>query len=208
MYTFSHRNHVFMPIINEMAKQTFGPDLPYVGGLEDHAKIALVNVHPAIDFPQPMAPNVIPVGGLQILPAKSLPSDLEQFITSAPLGAVLFALGTNVRSDDLGEERQRMLLDAFAQLPDYHFLWKFESDSVPGPVPANVLIRAWLPQSDILAHPKVRAFITHGGTLSIHEAAYYGVPTLAIPIFVDQFRVSVQVKAKIDLLQLRIYVYF
>lgn len=194
-----------MPIINEMAKQKFGPDLPYVGDLEDHAKIALVNIHPAIDFPQPLPPNVIPVGGLQIVPAKFLPNDLEQFITSAPLGAVLFALGTNVRSDNLGEERQRVLLDAFAQMPDYNFLWKFESDSVPGPVPANVLIRPWLPQSDILAHPKVRAFITHGGTLSIHEAAYYGVPTLAIPIFVDQFRVSVKVITY--LLQLRIYTF-
>jgi len=37
-----------------------------------------------------------------------------------------------------------------------------------------------------LAHPKIRAFISHGGALSTQEAVYFGVPTIVMPLFADQ----------------------
>lgn len=176
-----------------MAAEVFGPTLPYVGSLELKTKIALVNSHPAIDYPEPLSPNVIAVGGLQVRPTPDqLPEDIEDFIRSSRKAAVLFALGTNVRSDMLGLDKQQALLEAFGRMPEYNFLWKFESDYQwpAGAIPRNVLIRSWLPQNDILAHPKVKAFITHAGTLSTHEATWHAVPMVAIPFFVDQVRNS------------------
>lgn len=38
----------------------------------------------------------------------------------------------------------------------------------------------------ILAHPNTKAFISHGGLLSITEAVFYGVPFIGVPGFGDQ----------------------
>lgn len=38
----------------------------------------------------------------------------------------------------------------------------------------------------ILDHPNIKAFITHGGLLSVTEAVYYGVPFIGIPAYGDQ----------------------
>jgi len=54
-------------------------------------------------------------------------------------------------------------------------------------VPANVKIFPWLPQTDLLAHPNVKLFITHGGAGSIQETICYKTPIVGIPIFGDQF---------------------
>lgn len=39
----------------------------------------------------------------------------------------------------------------------------------------------------ILGHPKTVAFVSHGGMLSLSEAAHCGKPLLTIPFFGDQF---------------------
>ena len=54
-------------------------------------------------------------------------------------------------------------------------------------LPSTVKLAPWLPQQDLLGHPKARLFITHGGLFSNQEAIYHGVPLISMPVFGDQF---------------------
>ena len=188
-YDAYYRNFIALPKMDKMMREYYKyDDMPYAGDLDNHTLLMMVNAHYSIDFPEEVPPNLIQVAGIQIKDAKPLPEDLEQFVQSAKKGAVIFSLGTNVRSDQLDKERQKMFIEAFRQIPDYNFMWKFESD-LDIELPKNVIIRKWLPQNDILGHPKTKGFITHGGLLSTQESTWHGVPMIGMPFICDQYRV-------------------
>ena len=46
-------------------------------------------------------------------------------------------------------------------------------------------------KQDILGHPNVKLFITHGGLGSFLESLYHATPLLVMPGFVDQERNSI-----------------
>lgn len=53
-----------------------------------------------------------------------------------------------------------------------------------GPLPANVLVRRFVPQPEVL--DRAAMFVTHGGMNSANEAMYAGVPMLVVPQGADQ----------------------
>jgi len=68
-----------------------------------------------------------------------------------------------------------------------------------GEVPANVKTFQFLPQLEVLENASY--FITHAGIGSVMEAAYYGVPMLAIPQMDEQaFTAPVMVKAGLGIM--------
>lgn len=91
-----------------------------------------------------------------------------------------------MRSEYMPIEKQKMFIEVFSEISEYDFIWKFESNVTAAELPKNVKISPWLPQSDILAHPKLKAFITHSGLLSTQEAIWRGVPLIGIPLAFDQ----------------------
>jgi UDP:flavonoid glycosyltransferase YjiC (YdhE family) len=127
------------------------------------------------------------VGGLQISETKKLPSELRKFIESAPKGAIIFCMGTNFRTELLSHEEKETFFKMIREMSDYHFLWKFDENYANGfEIPPNLLIHSWMPQQEILAHPKVVGFVSHCGLLSTHEAHWFAVPIIGIPVYVDQ----------------------
>lgn len=179
-----------MPAIDNQMKKLFGTNSPSADDLDKLHTIMLVNSNPAIDFAESLPPNIIQVGGMQIKEAKPLPKDINDFIMKGKKGAVVMGLGTNMRSDEIGPVAINSIIESFRQLPDYNFIWKFETKEMLKNIPSNLLVKDWLPQNDILAHPNIKAFITHGGLLSTHEALWHGVPMVVIPFIADQHRNS------------------
>ncbi|XP_062855669.1 LOW QUALITY PROTEIN: UDP glucuronosyltransferase 5 family, polypeptide E1 [Trichomycterus rosablanca] len=96
--------------------------------------------------------------------------------------------------ESLGPDLSEVFASAFARLPQ-KVVWR-QKGTKPSTLGNNTLILDWLPQNDLLGHPKTRAFITHGGTNGIYEAVYHGVPMLGIPLIFDQFDNMVRLKER------------
>lgn len=104
-------------------------------------------------------------------------------------------MGSSVKAVNMPEHLRLLLLNTFAKLP-YRVLWKYEANQRLEDLPPNVKIGRWLPQQDILGHKKIRAFVTHGGLLSMFETVYHGVPVVTMPVFCDHD--SNSAKAELD----------
>jgi glucuronosyltransferase len=59
--------------MEEEVRKKFKFNFPPLSELEKKTALMMVNTHNAIDFPEPLQPNVIQVGGLQISEPKKLP---------------------------------------------------------------------------------------------------------------------------------------
>jgi len=77
-------------------------------------------------------------------------------------------MGSALKGARMPKKYQLLFMNAFAQLK-YKVVWKWEIGSMDD-LPSNVKLSDWLPQQDLLAHPNVKLFITHGGFGSITEA--------------------------------------
>ncbi|XP_008827709.1 UDP-glucuronosyltransferase 2B31-like isoform X2 [Nannospalax galili] len=157
------------------------------------ADMWLIRTYWDLEFPHPTLPNFDFVGGLHCKPAKPLPKDMEDFVqSSGEHGVVVFSLGSMV--GNLTEDRANVIAAALAQIPQ-KVLWRFEGKK-PDTLGSNTRLYPWIPQNDLLGHPKTKAFITHGGTNGLYEAIYHGIPVVGIPLFGDQPDNVVRMKSK------------
>ncbi|XP_073093612.1 UDP-glucuronosyltransferase 2B31-like [Manis javanica] len=147
------------------------------------ADMWLIRTYWDLEYPHPLLPNFQYVGGLHCKPAKPLPKEMEQFVqSSGENGIVVFTLGSMV--SNMSEERANVIASALAQIPQ-KVLWRFDG-KIPDTLGQNTRLYKWIPQNDLLGHPKTKAFVTHGGTNGIYEAIYHGIPMVGIPLFGDQ----------------------
>jgi MGT family glycosyltransferase len=97
---------------------------------------------------------------------------------------VYISLGT---INHLDNDFYQTAFKAFADYPAQFILSVGKNTHISqlGNVPANFIVRNFVPQLEILQ--RVDAFITHGGMNSVHEGLYYGVPEVAVPHHLEQY---------------------
>jgi glucuronosyltransferase len=174
-----------MTILNNVVKKHFPNITKSVESMKERIQLLITNTNPAMGFIRPLLPNTIQLGFMHIEPPKSLPAgELKTFLDNSKNGVIYMSLGSNVQSKDLSPEILQTFLKVFGSL-SFDVLWKFEADNLPDK-PSNVMISKWLPQSDLLAHPKIKLFITQGGQQSMEEAIDRTIPMIDIPFLADQ----------------------
>ncbi|XP_051822416.1 UDP-glucuronosyltransferase 2A3-like isoform X7 [Antechinus flavipes] len=187
---------IFLPSYDTIWEQFFSEALGRPTTLCEtmgKAEMWLIRTYWDFEFPRPYLPNFEFVGGLHCKPAKPLPEDMEKFVqSSGEHGIVVFSLGSMVKN--LTDEKSNLIAAALAQIPQ-KVLWRYKGKK-PDTLGPNTKTFDWIPQNDLLGHPKTKAFITHGGTNGIYEAIYHGIPMIGVPMFADQPDNIAHMKAK------------
>nr|XP_019595358.1 PREDICTED: UDP-glucuronosyltransferase 1-1-like isoform X5 [Rhinolophus sinicus] len=109
--------------------------------------------------------------------------EFEAYVNaSGEHGIVVFSLGSMV--SEIPEKKAMEIADALGKIPQT-VLWRY-TGTPPSNLAKNTILVKWLPQNDLLGHPKTRAFITHSGSHGIYEGICNGVPMVMLPLFGDQ----------------------
>ncbi|KAM9425180.1 UDP glucuronosyltransferase 5 family, polypeptide G1 [Pholidichthys leucotaenia] len=192
LHSVIEQHLIINPAYAEVFHKHFPPRTDLLS-LQRSADIWLLREDFVFEFPRPTMPNVVYIGGFQSKKAQPLSDELEAFMqSSGEDGVVVMSLGTLVSA--LPREVTEAITAAFAELSQ-KVVWRFEGEN-PLSLGNNTLLLRWLPQNDLLGHPKTRAFIAHGGTNGIYEAIYHGVPVLGLPLLLDQFDNLLRLKVR------------
>ncbi|XP_069716778.1 UDP-glucuronosyltransferase 1A1-like isoform X3 [Phaenicophaeus curvirostris] len=161
--------------------------------LFSQASIWLMRYDFVFEYPRPIMPNMVYIGGINCKQRQQLSKEFEAIVNaSGEHGIVVFSLGSMV--SEIPMKKAEEIADALGSVPQT-VLWRYTGE-VPHNLPKNVKLLKWLPQNDLLAHPKTRAFITHGGSHGVYEGICNAVPMLLMPLFGDQMDNAKRVESR------------
>ncbi|XP_009884115.1 PREDICTED: UDP-glucuronosyltransferase 1-1-like isoform X3 [Charadrius vociferus] len=157
------------------------------------ASIWLMKYDFVFEYPRPIMPNMVYIGGINCEQKKQLSKEFEVVVNaSGEHGIVVFSLGSMV--SEIPMKKAIEIADALGTVPQT-VLWRYTGEPPPN-LPKNVKLLKWLPQNDLLAHPKTRAFITHGGSHGVYEGICNAVPMVLMPLFGDQMDNAKRVESR------------
>ncbi|CAI9730301.1 UDP-glucuronosyltransferase 2A1-like [Octopus vulgaris] len=155
------------------------PDISFIDLLHQ-TQFFLIEKDVLLDYPLPQLPNVRYVGGLAAKRSLPLKGELVKFVNASKNGIVVVSFGSIV--NDFPAVQLEKLQSALKQIK-YDVVWRQKKTSFSH---KNIYISDWVPQNDLLGHPKTKLFVTHCGNSGQFEALFHGVPMLGMPLFGDQ----------------------
>uniref|UniRef100_A0A914Q412 glucuronosyltransferase n=1 Tax=Panagrolaimus davidi TaxID=227884 RepID=A0A914Q412_9BILA len=177
----------------EAIQKYAGPNFPNVRQIASESALAVINSDEFLDIARPVLHKTVYIGGLGIGDPKPVEEEpFKSFISQSKKGVIVFSLGTIAPTTMMTLKVKENLIKTFTEFEDYNFIMKIDKDDKEMidlcTKAKNILITTWMPQSDILGHPKIKFFIMHGGFNGLLESAIRGCPVIVIPIFADQQR--------------------
>ncbi|XP_056676115.1 UDP-glucuronosyltransferase 1A3-like isoform X3 [Monodelphis domestica] len=174
--------HIMYSSFTKLATELLDRDVS-IADILSHGSVWLLRSDFALDYPRPLMPNMVFIGGMSCASTKQLPQEFEAYVNaSGEHGVVVFSLGSMVSEIPMAKAME--IAEALGTIPQT-VLWRY-TGKPPSNLAKNTKLVKWLPQNDLLAHPKARAFITHAGSHGIYEGICNGVPMVLMPLFGDQ----------------------
>ena len=136
-----------------------------------------------LDYPMPLMPHIVSLPCITCVPSNPLPAELETFVQRNNHGTIIVTFGSIL--EYMPDEIFHEFLNAFRKIK-HNILWRYTGKNAPQELPSNIKLSKWLPQNDILGHPKTRLFVTHCGNNGQYESLYHGVPMIGFPAFAEQ----------------------
>ncbi|XP_041976980.1 UDP-glycosyltransferase UGT5-like [Aricia agestis] len=158
-------------------------DVEVIG--KERMKMVFVYQHHSVTGARLASPQLVEIGGSHIHQSKPVSKEIENFLSNAKDGAIYVSFGSNLNANTMSRDKMQQFLQAFEKIPQ-KVLWKLDNVTLPMGS-GKIYTNKWFSQLDVLCHPKVIGFISHGGMLSLSEAAHCGKPLITIPFFGDQF---------------------
>ncbi|CAO2163888.1 unnamed protein product [Urochloa humidicola] len=140
-----------------------------------------------------VGPLSLPPSPLLVAGASSCVDDSEciHWLDTKPKGSVVYLCFGSLTHVSVAQLREIALgLEASGE----SFLWVIRATAWTPPEgwkqrvgDRGMVVTGWAPQTEILAHPAVGAFVTHCGWNSVLETIAAGVPVLTWPMVIEQF---------------------
>ncbi|XP_059155304.1 UDP-glucuronosyltransferase 1A1-like [Physella acuta] len=183
---------IYDPFTDNDIVTRIAPEKPYttISDIILKAEIFIVELDHILDYPRPMLPNTKLIGGSSVSEPKHLIGEFKEFVEKSTNGVVVVSFGGN--DIPFPSHIINKMVSAFKQL-DLNVVWRA---NVTSPALDKLMTSLWIPQNDLLGHPKTKVFVSHCGKNGQYEALYNAVPILCFPIYGDQFYNSERIRVK------------
>ncbi|KHJ90109.1 UDP-glucoronosyl and UDP-glucosyl transferase [Oesophagostomum dentatum] len=172
-------------------RSKFGKTFKGYNELLAEASYMFTNSIPYLDFPRPLLHKTVPIGGIAVEANRNKQSLEKKWdkILDERKTTILISFGTIAKAQYMPDKYLKGLLEVIRSMPETTFLWKYEGSekNFGGGLP-NLHISSWFPQNALISDPRLTVFVSHAGLASVNEAAFFGKPTILVPIFADQTR--------------------
>jgi len=153
---------IYLPGQIDLYKQHFSGVSASIHELRRKFSLILINQHFSMGRVRSNVPNIVEVAGMHLAELTDpLDDELKKLLDEAEHGVVYFSMGLQVLDKWLPPGMINTMLAAFQQIKQ-QVIWKMNNPGMANNS-RNVYARTWLPQREILNHPNVKLFITHGG---------------------------------------------
>nr|CAD2134712.1 unnamed protein product [Meloidogyne enterolobii] len=178
--------HLILRRMDKLFEKHYPNKVPESFAIERNASINFVNNPPIFDFARPYMPRVNFVGGLHCRNQsknKWADTKLAQFINNSneERGFILITGGFTIQWANAPKDVIENLLGAIREMNDTRFVWQYNGPALQNP-PSNLFTAEWLPQQQLLAHPKCKGHLSHGGLNSVIESVWHGTPIIGWPL--------------------------